>query len=183
MVNGNNKFIYGYEIGIILGVNKSKSLKELCLEKINELSENRKTIVEREEELYWSDNLKDLLSKEFTIRSGKKVRKELKTIVDEEYDFMHSKVDKRIVGENSILLCITSSGESMQDEIDENTFLECQHNMRVTKADACYVACLIDDKRFYFKEIVRDEAVIAKIVEVEKAFFYNHVLKEILIWN
>ena len=180
MVNRNNKFIYGYEIGIILGVNKSKSIKELYLEKVNRVKDNRNTISKKEEEIYWSDTLKDLLSKEFTIRSGKKVRKELKIIVDEEYDFMHSKVDKRIVGENSILLCNTYNDESINEEIDENTFLECQHNLRVTKADKCYVGCLIDDKRFYFKEILRDETVIDKIVKAEKAFFYNHVLKEIL---
>ena len=177
MVKENNKFIYGYEIGIILGVNKSKSLNELYLEKVNMLSQNRKAMAEKEEEIYWSDTLKDLLSKEFTIRSGKKVRKELKTITDEEYDFMQAKVDRRIVGENSILLCSTYSTDSIQEELDENTFLECQHNMRVTKADKCYVACLINDKKFYFKEIERDEAVIDKIVKAEKAFFYNHILK------
>lgn len=182
MVNRNNKFIYGYEIGIILGVNKSKSIKELYLEKVNRVKDNRNTISKKEEEIYWSDTLKDLLSKEFTIRSGKKVRKELKIIVDEEYDFMHSKVDKRIVGENSILLCNTYNDESINEEIDENTFLECQHNMRVTKANKCYVACLINDKRFYFKEIVRDEVVIDKIVKAEKTFFYNHIFKEILPW-
>lgn len=180
MVKGNNKFIYGYEIGTILGINKRKSLKELCLEKVNKLSHNRKIIDEKEEELYWSDTLKDLLSKEFTIRSGKKVRKELKIIVDEEYEFMHSKIDRRIVGENSILVCSAYNNDIIKDEIDENIFLECQHNIRVTKADKCYAAFLINDKRFYFKEIERDEVMIAKIVEAEKAFFYNHILKEIL---
>lgn len=179
MVNGNTKFIYGYEIGIILGVNKSKNIKELYLEKVNKPLENSKIIREKKEELYWSDTIKELLSKEFTIRSGKKVRKELKTIIDEDYDFMYCKVDRRIVGENSILLCSTYSGENFNEEINENIFLECQHNMRVTKADKCYAACLINDRRFYFKEIRRDEAIIAKIVESEKAFFINHILKEI----
>lgn len=175
MIKVDKKFIYGNEAGIILGVNKSKSIEELYLEKAGRFLENEKTIREKEEELYWSDTLKDLLSKEFTIRSGKKVRKELKTIIDEEYDFMISKVDRRIVGENSILLCSTYSDGSINEEIDENTFLECQHSMRVTKADKCYVGCLINDKRFYFKEIARDEAVISKIIEAEKAFFYNHI--------
>ena len=63
-------------------------------------------------------------------------------------------------------------------EIDENTFLECQHNMRVTKADKCYAACLINDSRFYFKEIQRDKDIIEKIVEAEKAFFNTCISKE-----
>ena len=107
------------------------------------------------------------------------MRKELRTIIDEEYDFMHCKVDRRIVGENSILLCSTYIGNNSHDVINENTLLECQHNMRVTKADTCYVACLINDRAFYFKEICRDEDIISKIIKEEKAFFYNHVLKEI----
>lgn len=34
MVKGNIKFIYGHETGIILGVNKSKNIKELYLERV-----------------------------------------------------------------------------------------------------------------------------------------------------
>jgi predicted phage-related endonuclease len=52
---------------------------------------------------------------------------------------MHCSVDRRIVGENSILLCSIYSGINSSEEINENTLLECQHNMRVTKADKCYV--------------------------------------------
>jgi predicted phage-related endonuclease len=179
MVKGNSKSIYGNEIGIILGVNKDKNIKDTYLEKIKKGLDRNKNLKEKHEELYWTNTLKEILSKEFTIRSRKKVRKELKTIIDEEYDFMHCSVDRRIVGENSILLCSIYSGINSSEEINENTLLECQHNMRVTKADKCYVACLINDRRFYFKEICRDEDIISKIVKEEKAFFYNHILKEI----
>jgi predicted phage-related endonuclease len=179
MVNGNLECIYGNEIGIILGVNKNKSVKELYLEKLKKDQGRHESLKEKHEELYWTNTLKEILSKEFTIRSRKKVRKELKTIIDEEYDFMHCQVDRRIVGENSILLCSIYSGINFSEEISENILLECQHNMRVTKADKCYIACLINDRRFYFKEICRDESIISKIVEEEKAFFYNHILKEV----
>ena len=171
--------IYGNEIGTILGVDENKNAKELYLEKLKKGQDTNKNLKEKREELYWLNTLKELLSKEFTIRSGKRVRKELKIIIDEEYDFMHCSVDRRIVGENSILLCSIYSGVNLSDAINENTLLECQHNMRVTKADKCYVGCLINDRRFYFKEICRDEDIISKIVKEEKAFFYNHILKEI----
>lgn len=171
MVKGKFGCIYGNEIGIILGVNKNKNIKELYLEKLKKDQDIHENLKEKHEELYWTNTLKEILSKEFTIRSGKKVRKELKTIIDEEYDFMYCSVDRRIVGENSILLCSIYSGINAHNAIDENTFLECQHNMRVTKTDKCYVACLINDRRFYFKEICRDEDTISKIVKEEKAFF------------
>lgn len=179
MVKGDCKGIYGNEIGIILGVNENKSIKTLYLEKIRKTYESREEIRKRHEEIYWDNTIKEILCKEFTIRSGKKVRKELKTIVDDEYDFMHCKVDRRIAGENSILLCSIYNGINPSEEINKNTFLECQHNMRVTKVDKCYVACLINNKRFIFKEIKRDEDIISKIIKEEKAFFYEHILKEI----
>lgn len=179
MVKGELKCIYGNEIGIILGVNENKNIQELYLEKLKKCHGRYENIKEKYEALYWSNTLKEILSKEFTIRSRKKVRKELKTIIDEEYDFMHCNVDRRIVGENSILLCSTYSGTNNGEEINENTLLECQHNMRVTKANKCYVACLIHDRKFVFKEISRDEEIISKIISEEKAFFYNHILKEI----
>ncbi|MDR3596634.1 YqaJ viral recombinase family protein [Clostridium sp.] len=179
MVKGELKCIYGNEIGIILGVNKNKNIQELYLEKLKKCQSRHENLKEKYEAMYWSNTIKEILCKEFTIRSGKKVRKELNTIIDEEYDFMCCKVDRKIVGENSILLCCVNSGINSGEEINENTLLECQHNMRVTKANKCYVACLINDRKFVFKEINRDEEIISKIISEEKAFFCNHILKEI----
>lgn len=179
MVKGELKCIYGNEIGTILGVNKNRNIQELYLEKLKKCHYRRENLKEKYERLYWINTLKEILCKEFTIRSGKKVRKELKTIIDDEYDFMHCNVDRRIVGENSILHCCVYSGINPSEGINENTLLECQHNMRVTKTDKCYVACLINDRKFVFREVSRDEAVISRIISEEKAFFYNHILKEI----
>lgn len=179
MVKGDCKCIYGNELGTILGVNKNKTIRELYEKKLKKSQSRHESLKEEHEEIYWENTLKELLCKEFTIRSGKKVRKELKTIIDEEYDFMCCSIDRRIVGENSILLCKTYSGINNSDEINENTLLECQHNMRVTKADKCFVACLINDRKFIFKEVCRDEKIISKIINEEKAFFYNYILREI----
>ena len=178
MVKRDVKVIFGNEIGIILGMDKDKNVEKLYFEKIKKCHVRHESLKENREEVYWINTLKELLSKEFTIRSGKKVRKELRTIIDEEYDFMHCKVDRRIVGENSILLCSTYSGNNYFEELNENTLLECQHNMRVTKADTCYVACLINDKKFIFREIYRDEEVISKIIKEEKSFYYNYMLSK-----
>lgn len=179
MVNRDIKFIYGNDIGIILGVNKNKTITKLYLEKLKKCHIRHENLKDKYEAMYWINTLKEILCKEFTIRSGKKVRKELKTIIDEEYEFMHCNVDRRIVGENSILLCSIYSGINHSDEISEDIILECQHNMRVTKSEKCYVACLINDRKFIFKEVCRNEEIIAKIIEEEKAFFYNHLLKEV----
>lgn len=173
MVKGKFEGIYGNEIGIILGVNKNKTIKELHLEKFKKIDKNKEELYKEKEVIYWSDIIKEIISKEFTIRSGKKVRKELKIVIDEEYDFMHCKVDRRIVGENSILLCVIYTGKVHKDGIDDNVLYECQHNMRVTKADKCYVAFLINNRSFVFKEISRDDEIINKIIDEEKKFYYE----------
>ncbi|MFW2488445.1 YqaJ viral recombinase family protein [Clostridium chromiireducens] len=179
MVERDLKCIFGNEIGIILGINTTRTIKELYEDKLKKGQSRHESLREKYEAMYWINTIKEILCKEFTIRSGKRVRKELKTIIDEEYDFMRSKVDRRIVGENSILLCSIYSGINPSEGINESILLECQHNMRVTKADKCYVACLINDRRFIFKEVCRDEEVISNIIKEEKTFFYNHLQKEI----
>lgn len=179
MVSGNLKGIYGDEIGSILGVNKRKSVIEVYLDKISKEQEKNQKTHEEYESIYWINTLKEIMCKEFTIRSGKKVRKDSKTIIDEEYGFMHCKVDRRIVGENSILMCILCNGTNSYEVLDKSILLECQHNMRVTKADKCYIAYLINDEKFIFKEVCRDENLISKIIKKEKSFMINHILKEI----
>lgn len=173
MVKGKIEGIYGNDIGIILGVNKNKTIKELHLEKFKKTDKNKEELYKEKEFIYWSDTIKEIICKEFTIRSGKKVRKELKIITDEEYGFMHCKVDRRIVGENSILLCVIYNGGGYKGEIDDNVLYECQHNMRVTKANKCYVAFLINNRYFVFKEVFRDDEIINKIIDEEKKFYYE----------
>lgn len=179
MVSEKFQCIYGYETGAILGVNKRKSVMEVYLEKINKECKNKEKTNGKYEAMYWVNTLKEIMCKEFTIRSGKKVRKDPKTIIDEEYDFMHCKVDRRIVGENSILMCIVCNGINSYEELSESILFECQHNMRVTKADKCYIAYLINDEKFIFKEVFRDESLISKIIHEEKSFINNHIVKQI----
>ena len=179
MVKGKIYHIYGNEIGSILGVNKNKNIMEVYLEKLQKKVENQENIKKRHEAMYWVNTLKEIMCKEFTIRSGRKVRKEFNAIVDEEYDFMKCKVDRRIVGENSILLCNLENEVNISNELNKNILLECQHNMRVAKAEKCYVASLINNERFIFKEIMRDENLINKIIKEEKDFIHNHILKQI----
>ena len=171
MIKGKIEGIYGNETGIILGVDKNKTIKDLKLEKFKITGKNKDELRTEKEVIYWSDIIKEIICKEFTIRSGKKVRKELKIVIDEEYGFMHCKVDRRIVGENSILLCVIYNGNSNKGEIEHNVLYECQHNMRVTKAEKCYAAFLINNRRFIFKEVFRDNDIINKIIEEEKKFY------------
>ncbi|GAA0077107.1 hypothetical protein UT300005_14850 [Clostridium sp. CTA-5] len=180
------KGIDGSDIAIIMGVNKTKTPYDIYLDKINSNKEelNQKDgLVKSKEANYWDNTFKEIIAKEFSIRSGKKVRKENKKLKDEEYDFMVGSVDRKIVGENSILMCKTSNVnfpiEWNGGSIPVSYILQAQHYMRIFKADKCYVASLIEGKKFVYKEILRDDKLINMIIQIEKDFWFNNVLKNI----
>lgn len=179
--------IGGSDVGAIMGVNKYKSIFEVYIEKTADdilkeisLKHSYKNIAES---AYWGETLKEVNAKEYTVRTGKKVRKENKILIDSEYDFMRANIYRKVIGENSILMCKTSSAFSAKEyegeEIPANFILQCQHNMRVSGASRFYIASLIGGQRFVIKEIERDDELINMIIEKEKDFWYNHVLKKI----
>lgn len=175
------------DISAIMGINKSKSACNLYLEKIALLEQSKKIedILEKDasEADYWDCNAQETLSREFSVRSGKKVRKENKQLIDEEYDFIIGNIHRKIVGENAILICKTENVFSPREwngaELPVSYLLECQHYMRISKADKCYISSLIGGKKFVYKEVLRDEDVINMIIQIEKDFWLNNVIKRI----
>ncbi len=175
------------DISVIMGINKRKSAFNLYLEKIAllEQSKNMEDILEKDasEADYWDCNAKEILSREFSIRSEKKVRKENKQLIDEEYDFIIGNIHRKIVGENAILICKTENvflpREWNGGELPASYLLECQHYMRVSKADKVYIASLIGGEKFVYKEVLRDEEIINMIIQIEKDFWLNNVIKRI----
>lgn len=180
--------INGSDIGAIMGVNKNKSASDVYLEKIKletrKSSKGDKNLKDKfNETIYLKNTLKEVVAREFSLRTGKKVRKENKQIVDEEYDFIGGNIERKIVGENSILMCkvvdIFSYAEWANEEIPARHLLEAQHCMRISKAEKCYLAYLIGHRKFIYKEILRDDKVINMIIQIEKDFWLNNVINKI----
>lgn len=173
------KGIGGSDVGAILGVNKWKSAFEIYLDKTEEITE----VNEVSEAAYWGTKFEDLVAREFTVRTGKKVRRDNKHLVHKDYPFMVANLDRRVVGEDAILECKTAntflSKEWEGEEIPASYLLQCQHYLAVTEAKKCYIAVLIGGQKLVIKEIERDEELINMIIEAEKDFWINHVEKRI----
>lgn len=173
------KGIGGSDVGAIMGLNRWKSPFEVYVDKTSEITE----VIEPYESSYWGSTLEEVVAREFSVRTGKKVRKDNRHLVHKKYEFMMGNVDRRIVGENSILECVTVNAfgakEWEGEEIPPRFILQCQHYMEVLDADTCYIAALIGGQRFVYKEITRDEELISMIIEAEKDFWINHVEKRI----
>jgi putative phage-type endonuclease len=171
--------IGGSDVGAILGVNKWKTPFEVYLEKTEEITEVKET----SEAAYWGTELEELVAKEFSKRTGKKVRRDSRHLVHPKYPFMVANIDRRVVRENAILECKTANQflakEWDGDEVPASYILQCQHYMSVTGAEKCYIACLIGGQRFVWKEIQRDEELIDMIILAEMDFWKNHVEKKV----
>lgn len=165
------KGIGGSDVGAIMGLNKWKTAFQVYLEKTEPITEEN----QQSEAAYWGTQLEDMVAKEFTIRSGKKVRRDTRHFVHKDYPFMVANIDRRVVGENAVLECKTvnqfGSKEWSGEEIPDSYLLQVQHYLAVTGAEIGYIACLIGGQHFIWKQVERDEELINLIIKAEKEFW------------
>ena len=171
--------IEGGDIGAILGIDKYKSIDSVYDEKTKETESSSKDV----EAIYWINTLNEVVSKEFMLRTRKKIRKNNINSTDEDYEFMASNVNRKIIGENSILDCKVlnkiDSNDIWNREVPEKYLFQAQHDMKVKKADKCYIAILINGEKFVLYEVERDDSLISKIVKLEEEFWNNYIEKKV----
>ncbi|SDX61678.1 YqaJ viral recombinase family nuclease [Salimicrobium album] len=172
------KGIGGSDAASIAGFNKWKSPVVVYMEKVGEVDSESSNA----EASYWGNVMEDTVAKEFVQRTGMRVRKRNAVLQHPEREWMLANVDRLIVGKNEGLECKTAS-EYLKDEwTGEETpmayLLQCQHYMAVTGADAWWIAVLIGGNKFVYKKIERDEELIANLIDLEKEFWEEHVLKQ-----
>jgi len=164
------KGIGGSDAATVMGINKWKSPFELYMEKTGEA-----TSPEAGEAAYWGNVLEDVVAQEFMKRANRKVRRVNKILVHPEHDWMIANIDRRVVGENAVLECKTTSAynasEWKDDQVPAAYILQAMHYLAVTGADLAYFAALIGGQRFVWKAIERDEELIKVLIEREAAFW------------
>lgn len=170
------KGIGGSDAGGILGVSQYKTPFGIYMDKTEVITEE----TEAGEAAYWGNELEDLVAKEFTKRTGKKVRKKNQLLQHDEHEFMVANLDRDIVGEKAFLECKTTGAFGAKewdgDEIPAAYLVQIMHYMAVTGDEKAYIAVLIGGQKFLWKEIPRDEELITMIIEAEKDFWYNHII-------
>lgn len=163
-------YIGGSDAGAVLGLNPWKSPLDVWLDK-------KSKVEEKEEPTYrmkLGNILEDTVAKLFEEETGKTVRRDNRMMVSKENPFMMANIDRRVVGENSILECKTTTQWNKKfwknNSVPLSYQIQCHHYMVVTGADKCYIACMIGFTDFVIREIERDEAVIELLIEGEKEF-------------
>lgn len=172
------KGIGGSDAAAIAGLNKWKSPVGVYLDKVGQAPEEDTA----GEAAYWGNVMEDIVAQEFSKRTGLKVRRRNAILQHPDHSFMLANVDRLIVGAREGLECKTAS-EYLKDlwegeEIPASYLLQCQHYMAVTGYEAWHIAVLIGGNKFIYKKVERDEELIQYLIDIEKNFWEEHVLKE-----
>lgn len=169
--------IGGSDVSIIAGINPFKSVHQLWLEKTGQVEPEQT----ESEYTHFGTLLEPIVRREFTERTGIKVRQKHMLLQSEEYPFMYADLDGVINedGELAIFEAKTASQYKMdtwEEDVPAGYILQVQHYMAVTGAKKTYIAALIGGNRFVYHVVERDEVMIAKIIAMEKYFWETHVL-------
>lgn len=169
--------IGGSDVSIIAGINPFKSAHHLWLEKTGQIEPEQTD----SEYAHFGTLLEPIVRKEFTERTGIKVRQKHMLLQSEEHPFMFADLDGVINenGELAIFEAKTASAykqEVWEDGVPAPYILQVQHYMAVTGAAKTYIAALVGGNHFYHHVIERNEEMINKIIAMEKFFWETHVL-------
>lgn len=162
--------IGGSDASAVVGLNRWRSPVQVWLEKTGQIKDTGDSEV-----MYWGRVLEDVVAREFSKRTGKKVRRRNAILRHPEHQFMIANVDRMVVGENAGLECKTTSEwrrvEWADEEIPDEYIIQCQHYMAVTGYEKWYIAVLIGGNKFLWQEVKRDEEIIDYLIQIEGDFW------------
>lgn len=168
--------IGGSDAGALLGFNRYKSPFDVYVDKTTEYSAD----LSDNEKVYWGSVLEPIVAAEFAKRTSKKVEHVNAILRHSEHEYIIANIDRRVVGENSILECKTTGvfneAAWKNEEIPESYICQCQHYMAVTGAEMCYIACLIGGQKLIIKTILRDDEFIEYLLNAEVKFWKEAIL-------
>lgn len=169
--------IGGSDASVIAGVNPYRSVFQLWKEKTGQEEPEEKD----SEYTHFGSLLEPVIKREFTRRTGLKVRNRYAILQSEEYPFMLADLDGIIYENHKMCIFEAKTASAYKKEIWEQGvpleyLYQIQHYMAVTGAEKTYIAALVGGNHFLYHEVCRDEAMIQDIVQMEKDFWENHVL-------
>lgn len=174
-----NKGIGGSDVSIICGINKFKSCMQLWMEKTGMIPLEPA----ESENAYWGTVLEPIVKREFTNRTGMKVREKKVMMQHPKHEFMIADVDGIVKDKDGMCIFEAKTAAAFKSNQWKNGVppeyqLQIQHYMSVTGYKKAYIACLIGGNAFVYYEVKRDEGLIEPIIKIEKDF-WDHVQNRI----
>ncbi|MGF6872196.1 YqaJ viral recombinase family protein [Paraburkholderia sp. MM5477-R1] len=169
--------IGGSDAAAAVGLNPYMSPLELWLIKTGrDANLPRPDPQDTSEPIYWGSLLEPIVAASYTKQTGNNVRRVNAVLQSPTVPFMLANVDREVVGCRDVqLLECKTAGEFgarlWRDSVPEYVQLQVQHQLAVTSKQAADVAVLICGQRLEVHRIVRDDALIARLIELEAAFW------------
>ncbi|MBR3688947.1 MAG: YqaJ viral recombinase family protein [Lentisphaeria bacterium] len=124
--------------------------------------------------------LEEFVARKFTEQTGKKVRRENATILNDEYPWACADLDRVVIGEDAGLEIKTVSSLSLKHykngDYPPRFYVQCCHYLALTGKQRWYLSVLIGNSDFRIFTIERDEDEIRALMDAEKSFWEDHVL-------
>jgi putative phage-type endonuclease len=126
--------------------------------------------------MYWGTLLEPIVAAHYTKRTGNKVRRINAVLQHPAEPWMLANIDREIIGapDVQILECKTAgmNGARLWKEgVPEYVQLQVMHQLAVTGKQAADVAVLICGQELQVHRIVRDEAMITQLIQLERQFW------------
>jgi putative phage-type endonuclease len=120
----------------------------------------------------------------FEEQTGKKVRRANETIYHKKYKFIAANIDRRVVGENSVLEIKTVSAwrkkEFNDDSVPMDMIIQVYHQLMVTGMEKGYLGILIGNEDFKIKEIFADKKALEELEKKEVHFWNTFVVPNVM---
>lgn len=160
-----------------VGLNPYKSQLELWMEKTGRDDSLPKTDPNDETSpMYWGTLLESIVAAHYTKRTGNKVRRINAVLQHPKEPWMLANLDREVISapDVQILECKTAgiNGARLWKEgVPEYVQLQVMHQLAVTGKQAADVAVLLGGQELQVHRIERDEAMISRLIELERQFW------------
>jgi putative phage-type endonuclease len=126
--------------------------------------------------MYWGTLLEPIVAAHYTKRTGNRVRRINAVLQHPKEPWMLANLDREVLGASDvqILECKTAgmNGARLWKEgVPEYVQLQVMHQLAVTGKQAADVAVLICGQELQVHRIVRDEAMITQLIQLERQFW------------
>ncbi|VBD43390.1 YqaJ viral recombinase family nuclease [Burkholderia pseudomallei] len=169
--------IGGSDAAAAIGLNPYMSPLELWLIKTRrDANLPRPDSDDTTEPVYWGNLLEPIVAASYTKQTGNRVRRVNAVLQHPHMSFMLANVDREVIGCRDVqLLECKTAGEfgarHWRDGVPEYVQLQVQHQLAVTGRQAADVAVLICGQKLEVHRVVRDDSLIARLIELETAFW------------
>ena len=127
---------------------------------------------------YWGTVLEPIVATHYSKRTGHKVRRVNAILQHPQHPFMLANLDREVIGQADvqILECKTAGmygAKAWKNGVPEYVLVQVMHQLAVTGKQAADVAVLIAGQQLQIHRIQRDDALIAKLIELENRFWWH----------